>query len=86
MTIFPCVDNADKRMHVICDIALEIGEHVTNLTMDYVVDVWCIHQIGSSTNEHFKQSRIRSECVSECRGCLAFIKAHTMCPFCQLFR
>jgi hypothetical protein len=78
--------NTDKRMHVICDIALEIRERGTNLTTDYMVDVWCVCRIGSSMFECFKQSRMRSEHMSECRGCLAVIKAHTMCPFNQLFR
>jgi hypothetical protein len=78
VTIFPCADNADKRES---DIALEIREHVTNLTTDYIVDVWCICQIGSSLFEHFKQSHIRLEHVSEYRRCLAIIKAHTTCPF-----
>jgi hypothetical protein len=86
VTIFPYVDDADKRMCVICDVALEIREHVTNLTTDYIVDVWCICQIGSSMFECFKQSCMRPEHVSECRGCLAVIKAHTTCPFYQLFR
>jgi hypothetical protein len=87
MTIFPFVDNTDKRMYVICDIALEIRERVTNLTTDYIVDVWCIYQIGSrSMIEYFKQSRMRLEHMSEYRGCLAIIKAHTICPFYQLFR
>jgi hypothetical protein len=84
--MFPCVDNTDKRMCVICDIALEIRECVTNLTIHYIVDVWCICQIGSSMFEHIKQSRMCLECMSEHRGCLAVIKAHTMCPFYQLFR
>jgi hypothetical protein len=59
MTIFPCVNNTGKRMCVICDIALEIRVRVTNLTIDFIVDVWCIYQIGSSMIEYFKQSRIR---------------------------
>jgi hypothetical protein len=86
LTIFPYVDNTNKRMYVICDIALEIRERVANLTIDYIVDVWCIYQIGSSMFEYFKQSRIRLEYMSEYRECLAIIKAHTICPFYQLFR
>jgi hypothetical protein len=41
VTIFPYVDKTDTNMHVICDIALEIEERVTNLTIDCIVDVWC---------------------------------------------